>query len=793
MNFKIAIRALRKRPSFALIAIAALALGIGLNTAIFSVVEAVLLRSLPFPHPDELIRVSEWQKSFGHVGTADPNFEDWSHQAHTIAAASEFRPVDYTLSGTGDAERLRALEVSSGFFATTGVFPALGRTFRADEDRTDAPGAVVITDGLWRRRFGADPSAIGRAVDLNGKAFTIIGVMPPAFTMPTLPCDILVPAGLKSDNQRGSHRGEAFARLRPGITLRQAQAEFASISSRLAKAYPPTNSDWSLEVTPLRESVVSDVRPALLIVLGAVGLVLLIACANVANLLLVRASERRREIAVRAVLGASRTQIAMQLLVEALILSLAGGLLGISLASWMLRSLVAMVPVEIATMDFSLNTPVLFFTLGVSLLTGIAFGLLPALGSSAPNLTTSLKEGGRSATAGESRNRLRSALASAEIGFAVVLAVGAGLLVKSFANLQRVNPGFQPPSVITMRVSLPEARYTDDAATVRFWDRLLDSAQQWNGTRAAGLTSFLPLTDTDSQTGYIPEGEAPPARLADKKWVDIATVSPGYFAAMGIPLQQGRTFEATDDATHPAVVIVDDSLARKHWPGQNPAGKRIHVSAGKLRTIVGVAGHVKPYGLDAGEHAQVYLPYRQVPTADMSLAVRTSGNWAAAVDQVRQTVRQLDPAAGIFDVKPMQQWVDDSTSRRRFTTLLLEMFAGVALLLAALGVYGVMSYSVAQRSHEMGIRLALGAKPAGLKRMVVRQGLTLCAIGLGAGLVAALALARMMTAVLFEVHSFDPLIFGATAALLCAVAVAASYLPARRASRTDPMNTLRYE
>jgi predicted permease len=512
----------------------------------------------------------------------------------------------------------------------------------------------------------------------------------------------------------------------------------------------------------------------------------------VANLLLVRASERRREIAVRASLGASRTQIAMQVLAEALTLSLAGGLLGISLASWMLRSLVAMVPVEIATTDFSLNRPVPLLTLEISLFTGIVFGLLPALGSSAPDLTTSLKEGGRSATAGESRNRLRSALAAAEIGFAVVLAVGAGLLLKSFANLQRVNPGFQPPSVITMRISLPEARYRDSAVTARFWDQLLASALQSNGVEAAGLTSFLPLTNTDSQTSYVPEGETRPVLLADRKWVDIFTVSAGYFAGMQIPLRQGRTFEATDDVKHPAVVVIDTSLAQKHWAGRNSVGKRIEVS-GKMWTVVGVAGHVKPYGLDASEHVQIYMPYRQTPDTDMSLAVRTSGNWAVAVDRVRQTVRQLDPAAGIFDVKPMQQWVDDSTSRRRFTTLLLEMFAGLALLLAALGVYGVMSFSVAQRSHEMGIRLALGARPAGLKRMVVRQGLMLCAIGLGAGLAAALALARTMSAVLFEVQSFDPPIFAATAALLCAVAGGRQLPSGRRASRTDPMNTLRYE
>jgi putative ABC transport system permease protein len=450
-----------------------------------------------------------------------------------------------------------------------------------------------------------------------------------------------------------------------------------------------------------------------------------------------------------------------------------------------------MLPEAIATLDFSLDFPVLLFTLGISLLTGLVFGLAPALGSASPDLT-SLKDGGRSATAGESRNRLRSAIAAAEIAFALVLAVGAGLLMKSFAMLYRVNPGFRPPNVITMRIALPEARYADNASTGRFWDRLLESSRGWNGVAAAGVTSFLPLTDTDSQTSYVPEGEAQPARLADRKWVDIFTVSAGYFTAMSIPVRKGRNFEETDDAAHPRVAIVDDSLAGKSWPGRNPVGKRIKVS-GKLWTIVGVAGHVKPYGLDAGEHAQVYLPYRQTPDTDMSLCLKTSGNWAVAVDQARQAVRQLDRSVGIFNVRPMQQWVDDSTARRRFTTLLLGMFAGTALLLAALGVYGVISYSVSQRWHEMGIRLALGARPAGLRRMVVRQGLKLCAIGLAAGLIAAAALTRLMTAVLFEVQPFDFSVFAATAALLCAVAVAASYLPARRASRTDPMVALRYE
>ena len=792
MNFRYALRALRKRPSFALIAIAALALGIGLNTAIFSVVEAVLLRSLPFPHPEQLIRVNEEEKSFGHVSTSDPNFEDWSHQARTISAATEFRPTDYTLSGSGDAQRLRALEVSAGFFAAIGISPVYGRGFMPEEDRPNAPGTVVLTDELWRRQFGGDPAAVGRSIDLNGKPFTIVGVMPADFTVPTLPSDILVPAGLTADTERGDHRGEAFARLRPGVTVGQAKAEFAAISQRLSKAYPVSNSGWSLEVEPLHDSVVSDLRPALLIVLGAVGFVLLIACANAANLLLVRASERGREIAVRASLGASRAQIAMQLLAEALTLSLTGGVLGVLLASWTLRSLVALLPPQIATLGFSIDTPVLLFTLGISLLTGIVFGLIPALGSSSPDLTTSLKEGGRSATGGESRNRLRSAIAAVEIAFALVLVIGAGLLMKSFAMLQRVNPGFRPPSVITMRISLPEARYGDRTKTALFWGRLLEASRQWNGVEAAGLTSFLPLTGTDSQTSYRAEGEAMPVRQSDRKWVDIFTVSAGYFTAMGIPLEQGRNFEATDDGSHPRVAIVDESLVRKQWPDRNPVGKRIEVS-GKLWTIVGVAGHVKPYGLDTGEHAQVYLSYRQTPDTDMSLCVKTSGSWAAAVDQARQAVRELDSGVGVFNVKPMQQWVDDSTSQRRFTTLLLGMFAGTALLLAALGVYGVMSYSVAQRSHEMGIRLALGAKPAGLRRTVVKQGLALCAIGVGAGLIAALGLTRMMTSVLFEVQSFDVTVFAATAALLCAVAVAASYLPARRASRTDPMNTLRYE
>jgi len=793
MNFRIAIRSLRKRPSLALIAIAALTLGIGMNTAIFSVIEAVLLRSLPYPHPEQLIRVNEFTRSFGQVSTSDPNFEDWSHQAQSISSASEFRPVDYTLSGEGDPVRLRALEVSAAFFTTTGVSPAIGRGFRPEEDQPNAGGAAVITDALWREQFGGTTAAIGRTVDLNGKPYTIVGVMPPMFTIPTLPCDILVPAGLTADRDRGNHRGESFARLKPGVTLEQVKAEFNAISQRLARAYPATNSDWSLQVEPLHDSMVSNVRPALLIVLAAAGLVLLIACVNVANLLLVRASERRREIAVRASLGASRAQIVMQLLAEAMVLSLTGGALGVAFAYWILGRLVFLLPTGIQALGFSIDTPVLLFSLTVSVLTGLIFGLIPALGSSRPNLTVSLKEGGRGSTSGEARARLRSVLASAEIGLALVLTIGAGLLLKSFAVLERVNPGFQSPGVITMRISLPGARYTDNAAVSRFWDRLLQQSRQWNGVIAAGLTTFLPLTDTDSQTSYRAEGEPLPKRLADRKWVDIAVASPGYFAAMEIPLYQGRTFEETDDATHPPVVIVDESLVRKNWPGQNPIGKRIAVSSGKLRTIVGVAGHVKPYGLDAAEHAQVYLPYRQAPRPDVSLCIRTPANWAAVVDQVRQTVRSLDSSVGIFDVKPMRQWVSNSTARRRRTTLLVGLFAVTALLLSALGVYGVIRYSVAQRTHEMGIRVALGAKPAALKSMVVRQSLRICAMGIAGGLLAAMGVTRMLASVLFGVGALDPVTFVLTPILLCAVAILAAYLPARRAASVDPMVALRYE
>ncbi|HVG17675.1 MAG TPA: ABC transporter permease, partial [Blastocatellia bacterium] len=677
-----------------------------------------------------------------------------------------------------------------------GVAPIQGRTFTAEEDRPDHDTVVILSHGLWQRRFGSDPEVVGRTITLNNRPRTVIGIMPPGFKFPEV-ADVWLPLALDTRRYtRTDHGLSAIARLKPGVTPAQAQAEMSAIAARIEEQNPVTNQGLGVNVFNLRDGLTGDYRQALMILLGVVGFVLLIACANVANLLLARASARQKEVALRAALGANRWRLFRQLLTESLLLGVIGGALGLVLTLWGLDMLLAAIPIKFPFwMKFSLDGRVIGFTVGISLLTGLVFGVVPALGASKPNLNEILKEGGRTATSA-GRRRLRNLLVVAEVALSLVLLAGAGLMMRSFLRLQQVNPGFNPQNVLTTQVNLPRARYPQPENRIAFFQQLLERVRVQPGVEAVGAISNLPLSGSRWGRSLTVEGR-PVLSVGEAPMINHCVITPNYFRAMGIPILTGRDFAEADSQDAPKVTIIDERLAREYWPDESPLGKRIRFGPPEnnepWHTIVGVVGEVRHERLDLATRKTVYIPYPQIPVGSMTLALRTATAPENLMGATRSQVSGIDSDQPVTNEMTMAEILSKSVWQPRLYTILFGIFAGVALVLASVGIYGVMSYSVTQRTHEIGIRMALGANRGDVMRLVVGHGMLLALAGVGIGLGAAFALTRLMTSLLFGVSATDPATFIAIAILLTGVAAAACFVPAHRATKVDPMIALRYE
>jgi putative ABC transport system permease protein len=806
-DMRYTVRMLLKSPGFTLVTILALALGIGANTAIFSVVNAVLLRPLPYPNAERLAIMSEWSQQVPNMSVSYPNFIDWREQNRVFEQIAAFRGAGYILTGAGEPERITAQEVSASFFPVLGTSPAMGRNFAPAEDQPGGNRTAIISYGLWQRRFGATPEIIGHNVVLNNESYTVIGVMPQNFQWQAQ-VDLYVPIGLQGDKmtERGNHPGiYVLGLLKPGVTVEQARTEIKGIAERLAQAYPKSNGGNSATVALLQDFATRNIRAALFVLLAAVGFVLLIACANVANLLLARAASRSKEIAIRTALGAGRRRLIRQLLTESVMLSLLGGALGLLLAVWgidlLLAAVAGSVP-PVLTDGIGLDGRVLVFTLLISVLTGLLFGLAPAIQVSKANLNEALKEGGRSGTGGASRQRVRNILVASEVALSLLLLVGSGLLIKSFLNLSQSDIGFDPERVLTMRISLPEARYKDNAQVVNFFQQLMQRVGTLPGVEAAGLVRGLPMNG-GIESGITVEGQ----EVMNTKDTVVAvnmTATPDYFRAMSIPLLKGRNFTEQDKTGAPDVVLIDEMLAAQFFPNEDPIGKRLKLgdyeSQMPWMQVVGVVKHVKHYGPAETPRVEIYRPYFQIPQTpearygrSMVLAVRMTTDAASMTTAVRNAVMEIDKDQPVSSVQMMTEITAAAVAPQKFATWLLGLFAGVALLLAALGIYGVMAYSVTQRTHEIGVRMALGAGRRDVLKMIVSQGMRVALIGVGAGLIGAFAVTRVMSSLLFGVTATDPLTYGVVTVLLTAVALLACLIPARKATRVDPMVALRYE
>jgi putative ABC transport system permease protein len=800
-DLRFGVRVLIKNPGFALIAVLTLAIGIGANTAIFSVVDALLFRPLPYSNPDRLVWVGEVSPQTKTEVVVGPHFLEWSEQANTVATIAAYSPQDVTLSGRGEPERLNGNRVSADFFPTLGVQPSLGRNFVSDEDRPSAGQVVIITDGLWKRRFGGDPTIVGTTITLDEKAYSVVGVLPPDFRY-VQPYDFWTPLALDPQQERGNQQISilsVIARLKPGVTVEQAQAELETISSRFDAGRPGIGPLMaaSVRVMSLHAKLVGDTRRLLAILLGAVSLILFIACANVANLLLSRAAVRQKEVAIRSALGAGPMRLVRQMLTESILLAFAGGGLGLLVAFWLVRSLVALASSEAfgeisRLASVSIDIRVLCFTLLISLATGTLFGLVPAIQLSRPNLNEVLKEGGQGS--GSQRGRLRGVLMVSEVALAIVLLIGAGLLIRSFANLLRVNPGYRVDNLLTLRISLPDLSYEQKSRRAEFHRELLRRVSSLPGVEAAGEINHLPLTEYQFG-GWLRVPDRPTVSNRDQPATPIGIVSPNYFRAIGISLRAGREFTEGDNSESPRVVILSEALARGLFPDEDPIGKQVWVPGpGKSTpTVVGIVADIRHTGLDKDVTPQVYVPYLQYLMQASTLVIRTAGDSAALAAAVREQVASIDNSLPVYEVKTMEERLASAVAPRRFNLMLLGLFALFAMVLAAIGIYGVISHAAAQRTHEIGIRMALGARGGDVLKLLVGRGMMLVGVGVVLGLAGAWGLTRLMSSLLFGVSATDPVTFGCVACFLSAVALAACYFPARRAARIDPMAALRHE
>jgi putative ABC transport system permease protein len=800
-------RMLVARPGFTAVAALALALGVGANSVVFSVVNTVLLHPLPFPDADRLVAV--WgvneRVNSTHYVFSYPNYKDLRDQTEAFESAAAYDSVAALLTGGDEPERLRGIDATADIFPMLGVAPILGRGFNQEEDRPGAPAVVVLGCEVWQRHFMADPAIVGKDIPLNGQAATVVGVMPRAFKFPLQASAMdfikpLAPRLGRELTERNSISLRMAARLKPGVTLERARSQVDAAALSLEQQYPDSNKGLSMSLTPMRDDLVSRVKVALIVLLGAVGCVLLIACANVANLLLARGASRQKEFAVRTAMGASRLRIFRQLLTESLMLSIFGGGVGTLLAFWAIDVLVkyggpANVP-RIA--DTRLDGRALGFTVLISIFSGIVFGMAPALGASRSNLNERLKEGGRQSVE-SGGNRLRGVLVSSEIALSIILLVGAGLLIHSFIRLQNVSPGFSPDNLLTTSLSVLKTKYPEPDQQAGFFHRTLESMNALPGVESVAAVSPLPFGGSGEVSTFGIEG-APPALPGEEAGAFFFTISPGYFKTMGIPVLSGRDFLEADGKASSRVLIISNQLARRFFGSENPVGRRLLLGVDAdhpnppASEIIGVVGDVKNAGLDNDPGPEYYIPFAQSPVRQMDLVIKTaSSGGSATAGAIRAAIRQIDSEQFIPNIRPMEQLMTAWSAQRRFIMMLLGIFAGLALVLAATGIYGVMAYSVTQRTHEMGIRMALGAARADVMKLVLWHGMTLAGIGIGAGLGAAFILGRFAASLLYEVSGDDPATFGIMSLLLGAVALLACCIPAYRATTVDPAIALRYE
>ena len=793
-DLRYALRQLVKNPGFTGVAILTLALGIGACTAIFSVVNGVLLRPLDYPQPDRIVAIRETNlPQFPEFSVSPPNFLDWEKRTKSYSSLAAYSGAQINLTGEGEPQRLIGVKATAHYFDVYGIKPVLGRTFAAEEDAPGKNHVVVLSHPFWQRVFGGDKKVIGRSLHLNSESYTVIGVAPPGFGQASK-VDLWTPMAFsaeeRSEKNRGAHYLNVAGRLKPGVSVTQAEAELKLLAAQLAKQYPDSNKGWGVFVLPMLDYYVRDVRVVLYTLLGAVSCLLLIACANIANLLLARATARHRELSIRSALGAGRFRLVRQLLTESVILALFGGAGGLLVARWGLDLLLALAPEDLPrTASIHLDPTVLIFSLLLSLATGVAFGIAPAWLAAHSDMNESLKQGARGST--DARGRLRAALVVIEVAFALVLLGGAGLLARSFMRLTHVDPGFNPANATILRLALPEKKYDSDEKQAAFADALLARLRVLPGVQSAGLTHTLPLLG-DWVLGFNIAGR-PPIAPSDLPNTNYYAVTPDYFRAMGIPLLRGRLFTERDDAKAPRVAIINQSLAKQFFPNEDPIGKQINITNGPdtWRQIVGIVGDIKQYGVDKETTSQTYEPFAQKPFDTLNVVLRTSGSPIALVSALRPAVYAVDKEQPVGDIRPLSEIVAETIAKQRFAMTLLAVFSFVALVIASVGIYGVMSYSVAQRRGEIGIRMALGAQSRDVLQLILSRGGKLVGLGLLLGLGATLLASRAMGSILFQTSAYDPFTLAAITLLLAVVALLACLLPAQRATKVNPIEALR--
>ena len=806
-DVRYAIRMFIRNRTMTFAVVLTLALGIGANTAIFSVVNAVLLTPLPYSDSERLVTLSGTStlRQLDDIALSEPEFVELNAQSRSFEHLAAYASGALNLTDIEEPERLGVVEASAGLFPALGVTPQVGRTFSAEEDLPGRDPVAVVSHRLWQRHYNSDPGLVGKAITLNGRSRTVVGVMPAGFNFPNDEVDVWMPIGIDPAGRAFTlHYLEAVGRLKPGVGVEQAKVEVQTVFSRVKEQYPEyyqTEYGAGMTVNSLHETIVKDIRPALLLILGAVAFMLLIACANVANLLLARSAGRQKEMSLRAALGASRARITRQLLTESLLLSALGGVLGLLLAVWGLHALLARSPLDpLRLHEVRLDVPMLGFTMLISLLAGLVFGLAPALQAAKTDLHVMLKEGGRGSMQSLRNNRTRTLLVVSEVALSMVLLVGAGLMIRSFMRLLNVDPGFRTENALTMRFTLPAARYRDSQQVAGFFQQVQERVGALPGVQSSAIINELPIAGGKAEVSFEIEGRALESEHDRESAIaNYRMISPGYLRTMSIPLVRGRAFTEQDGRQSPAAVIINEKLARRFWADDDPVNKRIRITGGAWLPIVGVVPDIKNQGLNSETVKEIYFPYVETPFGlgapprTMTLVMHTTSDPASLTNPVRSVVRSIDPSLPAYKIQTLEQAVATSVEKPRFTMLLLTVFAGLALILATVGVYGVMSYSVAQRTREIGIRKALGAKPRDIFKLVMKQGVVLAAIGVTLGVIAAFALTRVMSSLLYAVSATDPITFIGIALLLTAVALLACYLPARKATKVNPMVALRHD